>query len=147
MTYEVFQPEDFEQAEKHQGLGPAYFSARRMADAALADFTNQHLRGLVKTSVDAFYEKLQEAVENSIISDAERNIQGHIWRTVDDTVKALLSGERWALERYCLGSRYDHDKVRKAIAEHIPDEIAKGRIADLEAEIASLKQSLEWARR
>lgn len=126
---------DIEDGKEYPTLGPAYFSARRMADAALADFRNQHLDDLVKASVAAFYEKLQEAVERSIIGDAECNIQGHIWRTVDDTVKALLTGEKWALERYCLGSRYDHEKVRAAIAAHIPKELQDARIADLEAVI------------
>lgn len=67
-------------------------------------------------------------------------------RTVDDTVKALLSGKKWALERYCLGSRYDQDEVRRAIAAHIPKEIQDARIADLEAEVEKLNREIGYLR-
>lgn len=78
--------------------------------------------------------------------DTEYNAANAIRSMVNDTVKALLSGEKWAMERYPLAARYDAEKVRAAIAAHIPDDIAKARIADLEKQVADLSQRLEWAR-
>ncbi len=50
------------------------------------------------------------------------------------------------MERHPLAARYDAEKVRAGIAAHIPDVIAKARIADLEKQVADLNQRLEWAR-
>lgn len=50
------------------------------------------------------------------------------------------------MDRYVLGQRYECEKIRAAIAKHIPEELQNARIADLEAENAKLKEDLEWAR-
>ena len=135
-----------DEAKGYESLGPAYFAARRVVDAAVQDFQDKELEPLVKASVDAFYSKLQDAVETSLWSDAEMNLQGKMWHMVDETVKALLTGEKWALERYCLGSRYEHEKVRAAVAAHIPQELQDKRVADLEAQVLQLSKDLSWAR-
>lgn len=134
-------------AEKFETLGPAYFAARRVVEAAMRDFTSEHLDGLAKTATDAIYEKLQEALEDHLWSDAELNLQGKMWRMVDQIVQGMLSGERWIVDRYALGPRYDCEAARKALSAHFEDEIANARIADLEAEIEKLKQDVAWLRR
>lgn len=134
-------------AEKYKTLGPAYFAARCVVEQAVAPFTADMMQSVVKEIADKLYTQLQDIIEDALWSDAELNLQGKMWRMVDETVQALLSGEKWAVERYCLGSRYDHDKVRAAIARHIPEELQNVRIADLEQEVADLKKSLEWERR
>jgi hypothetical protein len=65
---------------------------------------------------------------------------------VDDTVRALLGGNEWALKRYALGARHDHGAIRAAVAKHIPAELQDARIADLEAEVDRLRKDLEWWR-
>lgn len=79
-------------------------------------------------------------------SDAEMNLQGKSWRMVDEIVRGILSGEKWLIERYALGDRYDCDKIREAVARHIPREIMQARIADLEAENERLRKDLGFAR-
>lgn len=134
-------------ADEDGTLGPAYFAARRAVEQAMQPFTNEMLGPILKEATDAFYKKLQDTVESFLWLDAEMNLQGKMWRMVDETVKALLSGEEWAVKRYCLGPRYDHDKVRAATAKHIPQELQDARIADLQAENAQLAKDLEWHRR
>ena len=134
-------------ADEDGTLGPAYFAARRIAERTTEHFTNEMLEPLLKQTVDALYSKLQDAINETLWGDTEANLQNKLWRMVDETVKALLSGEEWAVKYYCLGSRYDHDKVRAAIAKHIPQELQDARIADLQAENAQLAKDLEWHRR
>lgn len=138
---------NIEDAARYDTLGPAYFASRRVVEAAMRDFTNEHLKDIAKVATDSIYEKVQSAVEDHLWSDAEMNLQGKMWRMVDQVVQGILSGERWVVERYALGSRYDCEKARKAIAAHFEDEIAKARIADLEAEVERLKQDNERMRR
>ncbi len=146
-----FTEENIADGEANPTLGPAYFAARDFVGRVMVNFEEEHIKPLAdavtKAVTDQITEKVWDAFRDGLLTDTEYNAQGHIWHLVDDTVKALLSGESWAIQRYPLASRYDADKVREAVARHIPDELAKARIADLEAEIASLKQSLEWARR
>lgn len=136
-----------EDAAQYETLGPVYFAARRVVEAAMHDFTNDHLKEIAKTTTDAIYEKVQTAVEDHLWSDAELNLQGKMWRMVDQIVQGILSGEKWIADRYALGTRYDCGAARKAIAAHFEDAIAKARIADLEAEVERLKKDNEWLRR
>jgi hypothetical protein len=102
---------------------------------------------IVKVVTDKIREKVWDDFRDYLVMDTEQNAAGAIRGMVTDTVKALLSGDRWALERYPLAASYDADKIRAAIAAHIPDEIAKARIADLEKQVADLWQSIDWLRR
>jgi hypothetical protein len=95
---------------------------------------------------DEFYRRASEMFDQYLLNDASCNLQNAIWHQIDESVKALLSGEQWALERYALGERYDHEKIREAIAKHIPNELRDKRIDDLEAEVKQLKESLRFAR-
>ena len=147
----IFTDEDIAFGESHPVLGPEYSAARSFMDRFSESFRDEHLQPMsdeiVKIITDKIREKVWDDFRDYLISDTEQNAAGAIRSMVNDTVKALLSGNRWALERYPLAARYDAEGVRKAIASHIPDEIAKARIADLEKQVADLEQSLEWARR
>ena len=147
MSDNVFTEDDIAQGKEHAVLGPAYFAARRVCEAAMQDWEAEHLRPLVENIRDKVTDTLWDTIRDSIWSDTEMNLQGKMWDMVDRTVKALLSGERWALERYCLGERYDQEQVRAAIARHIPEEIKGARIADLEALVEKQKRDIEWLRR
>lgn len=136
-----------DQAAKHPVLGPHYFAARETAEEFMAGFEPKHFEPMVRKAADAFMEQAQEALEVWFLSNVESNLQGTIWRQIDDSVRALMGGERWALERYALGSRYECDKIREAVAKHIPQELQDARIKDLEEEIARLRKDLEWHRR
>lgn len=147
MSETIFTEDDIKQAAEYPSLGPAYFSGRRFADQLMEKFEADNFKPLLKAFTDKFSEQLWESVQESLLVDVECNVQGHIWRTVDAMVNYLLTGERWALERYALQERYSGEKVRAAIAKHIPAELQEKRIADLEAENAELRQRNEWLRR
>lgn len=136
-----------DQAEGYPTLGPHYFAARKVAEEFMAKFEPEHFEPLIRKAADAFYTQMQESLEASLLSDVESNIHGTMWRQIDDSVKALLSGERWALERYALGTRYECDKIRAAIASHIPAELQEALVKDLEDENKRLREDNEMLRR
>lgn len=147
---EIFTNEDIEFGEQHPVLGPEYSAARSFMERFAESFRDEHLEPfmdvVVKNITDRIQEKARESLLDFLLQDTEYNAQNAIRSMVNDTVKALLSGERWALERYPLAARYEAEKVRAAIAAHIPDDLAKARIADLEKQVSDLQRSLEWAR-
>lgn len=136
-----------DQAVDYPTLGPHYFAARKTAEEFMAKFEPEHFEPLIKKASEAFYSQMQESLEASLLSDVESNIQGTIWRQIDDSVRALMGGERWALERYALGTRYECDKIREAVAKHIPAELQDARVVDLEAENKRLREDNEMLRR
>lgn len=138
--------EFIDQAKEYPVLGPQYFVALKIAADLMAKFEAKHFKPLVEKFTDEFRSALWPAVEDHLLSDTECNLQGTIWRRIDETVKALLSGEEWAVTRYALGSRYDAAAVRAAIAAHIPVELQQARLLDLEAELAEVKDSLKRER-
>jgi hypothetical protein len=138
--------EFIDEAKGYESLGPQYFVARKIAADLMAKFEAEHFKPLIEKFTDEFRAALWPAVEDYLLSDTECNLQGTIWRRLDDTVKALLSGDKWAVERYALGSRYDAAAVRAAIAAHIPVELQQARVLDLEAELAEVKANLESER-
>lgn len=139
--------EDFKSAESAPTLGPAYFASRRIADRFMANFTAEHFKPLIDEFVKEFMTHIYDDICTHLIGDTESNLQSKMWHMVDDTVKALLTGQRWALERYALGSTYDHGAVRAAVAAVIPEELQNARIKDLETEVADLKRSISYLRR
>lgn len=150
MTDPIFTDADIAEGLANPALGPEYFAARSFMERVLAGFREEHIKPLAdeitKEVTDKIAEKVWQVFQDSLLSDTEYNAQMVIERMVNDTVKALLSGDKWAMRRYPLASRYDAEAVRAAIAAHIPDELAKARIADLEAKVASLQKSLAWVR-
>lgn len=140
----MFDDDVIEEASKYQTLGPAYFEARKVAERVLANFEAEHFKPLVDSVVKEINDKIWESVQDCLLCDTEMNIQGEIWRTVDECVAALLGGKKWAFDKYVLGERYDCDEIRAVVAKHIPAELQDARIKDLEAENASLKERIEW---
>lgn len=134
------------EGETYPTLGPNYFAGRRIAEAFTERFEADCFKPLLDDFVRQFQEKLGEVVTDYMIENTESGIQQAIWYQIDRSVEALLSGEQWALGKYALGSRYDCDKIRAAVAKHIPTELQDKRIADLEAQLAEANKSLEYAR-
>lgn len=128
-------------------LGPEYWAARREAEALVAQVLPQELLNEISSRVA---KEVSEAVFESISSYLwdgclEHNMQLKAHHMVGDVISAILSGNK-ALARTVAIERFDQFGVRKAIAELIPDEVAKARIADLEKEVARLNDQLRWLR-
>lgn len=104
-------------------LGPGYFAARRIMERLMKDADQFDWSPIIKKAQDNFYEGLLSAVEGSLVYDAESNVQGHIRQMVDDTVRAILIGERWALERYPLAKYYDGASLRRLILRRAGTEL------------------------
>ena len=143
---EIFTAEDLAEGESYGSLGPEYFAARRTAEAVMAKFQDEHFKPLIDEFTDQFRDKLWGDVSDFLIGDTEQNVASSIRQMVDGTVRALLTGEEWAMRHYPYCDYRDGEKIRKRIAEHSGDEIARLRIADLEKELARLKSVLEWQR-
>jgi hypothetical protein len=133
-------------SEGYEILGPAYFAARRIAETVMVGSDEHPFQEVANKAAELVLEKLYDYVQTHLLSDVECNIQGHLSRLVDDTVEALLTGQPWALQRYPLAHRYDGERVRAAIFEHAGPEMVNARVADLEKEVAQLKESLKWER-
>lgn len=140
----AFTDDDIEQGA--DALGPEYFAARRVSEAVMAKFEAEHLKPLVEKVADEFRDKLWDDLKDYIVGDTEMNVQSHICQMVEGTIRGLLTGEEWAMRRYPFCDYRDGEKIRKAIAEHSGDEVAKARIADLEKELKRLRENLEWHR-
>jgi hypothetical protein len=136
-----------DQAQGYDVLGPNYFAARDVAEKFMEKFEADHFKPLLKKAGDELYSQMQESLENYLLSDVESNIQGTIWRQIDDSVEALLSGQKWALEKYLLGTRYDHGKIREAVAKLVPAELQDARVKDLEEENKRLREQIETLQR
>jgi hypothetical protein len=113
----------------------------------MAGFEAEHFKPMIDKFGREFADALWESVKDHLLSDTELNLQGSMWHQVDQIMQGALSGERWIMDRYVLGDKYDCGKARAAIAKHIGDELAAKRIEDLEAEVAKLKEDLAWERK
>ena len=138
----MIEQSDIDEAGKYSVLGPQYFAARRIAERFMEKFEVEHFKPLIEKAVSEFHDKLWEGVVDSFLYDTEGGLQSRMWEQIDASVEALLSGEPWALQRYCLGNRYDQEKVRAAVAKHIPQELQDKRIADLEAQLARANETI-----
>lgn len=141
MTEAQFTDEELAFGERYPTLGPAYEAARETAEKFMAPFQAEHFQPLVEKFTSDFKDKLWSDLEIFLLSDVEANLGGSLWRMVDGTINALLTGQQWALDRYVLAKeRYsDAAKVRVAIIEHCGEQIRTQRMAELEAEVAELK--------
>ena len=140
-------PEDVAQSDGYETLGPGYFAARRIAEQLMAGVESDPFKKVAEKVTDDIRTAVYEYVEDHMRSDMESNLKSHIVDMVDSTVKALLTGEKWAMERYPLSTRYDAVDMRAACAKHGGEPLLMQRIADLEKEQERLRQHLEWARR
>ena len=136
-----------DQDEKHTTLGPHYFAARQVAEKFMEDFQNEHFEPLAKKFADEMYDKVRERLEDFLLGDTESNLHSFMWHHIDESVKALLSNQKWTIERYALGERYDHGKIRETLAALIPVELQDARLKDLMEENERLRKDNEWLRR
>lgn len=137
---DTFDDEFLAEGEKSPVLGPHYFDARAVAERIVTKFEDEDFKGMIEKFADQFRDELWNSVQSSLLSDVECNVQGEIWRMVDNVVRAILGGNKWALDRYVLGDRYDCAEVRAAVAALIPAELQNPRISDLEVEIDRLRK-------
>lgn len=127
-------------------IEPEWTRAHALTEKVMAQFQAEHFKPLLKTIADHVTEHLWDIFRDSIIEDTEQNIAGHIRYRVEESVKALLSGNEWAIKKYALAG-YDPDGIRKAIAAHIPKEIQDLRMKELEAENKRLREAIDLERR
>lgn len=139
-------PDDVARAANYGTLGPGYFAARRVAERLMAGADVEPLQKVAAKVVDDVRDAVYDYVETHLLSDLEANIQGKIEDMLDSTVKALLTGEAWAMNRYPLSTRYDAVDVRAACAKHGGEPLLMARIADLEKRIAELSEALRFER-
>ena len=146
-TSPLITDEDIAEMADTPTLGPAWVTSRRIADKIMADWQAGAIKPLIDEAVKQIGYRLWEDVQDSLVNDLESNIAGYIRNMVDETVKALLVGKPWALERYPLTKNYEGAEIRAAIMNHIPAKLQDARIADLEAENKRLSEQLELMRR
>ena len=137
---------DILEAAQYDVLGPAYFASRRMAEQIMVGVEPDAFQAVATKAADMVREQIYAYIEGHLLSDLEINIQGHVWHLVDDTVRALLSGDAWAMKRYPYASTIDGERIRATVATHGGDPLLLARIVDLEKENARLVESREWAR-
>lgn len=142
---DVFTEADFVDAKQHEILGPAYFAARRVAEALMQGVESEPLAKVLRKCADDLTNGIYEYIEDGMRADLESNLQGHIRDMVERTVRALLTGEEWALNQYPLAKYHDGEQIRAAVAKHGGEPLLMMRIADLETEIGRLRESLKYA--
>lgn len=143
-----FAPDELAEGEEHPTLGPAYFAARKVAADFMEPFEAEHFKPLIEKFCGELQDQLWSKLEDHLLSDTESNLHSSLWRMVDGTINALLTGQPWALARYVIATeRYgEAPKVRAAIVGHCRDQIAEQRIADLEADLKRAREDMEWHR-
>jgi len=143
----MFDKEEIDKGAEHITLGPAYFAARKTAERFMASFEAEHFKPLIDEFTKRFRDEIWRNIDEWLISDTENNLQHRMWQHTDSMVKHILAGDDWAMKKFALGERYDCDRIRKAIALHIPKELQDKRIADLEEENDKIKKEIEHLRR
>jgi len=146
MNDDIITSDDIKTASNMHPLGPHYFSARRFAEEVMKDVEATFFEPALKKFSDELYTAMLDKTNDWLASDAEVNVQGHIWRTVDEIVKGILSGEKWIVDRYVIGSKYECGSIRTTLATHVPKRLQDARIADLEEEISRLNETIKFLR-
>lgn len=147
MDTPIITDEDIAKMADTPVLGPGWSASRRIVEKLMKDWADDRFKPLIDEFSKRFNEHLWEDVQDSLQNDLEWNLQGYIRGMVNETVEALLTGKKWALDRYVLANNYDGDALRSAIAKHIPEELLSKRIKDLEAENARMTETIENMRR
>lgn len=136
-------PEDFAASEKYNGdIAPWYFASNRIAKALCAEaITEETMKALAENVAKEVSGAIFDAVSDFLWSGSfEDNMGLMADQLVDDVLEAVVSGNEVLARRIAL-KKYDQHGVRAAIARLIPDEVLQARIADLEREVAELKES------
>lgn len=147
MSEPIFTEEDLRKAETAPTLGPAYFAARRMAEALMVGTESSPFEKVAKRCIDEIQTAVYQYAEDYLRDDMESNLQNYMCDMVERTVQALLTGEEWAMRQYPLSQFHDGEKIRAAVAKHGGEPLLMARITDLEKEVARLTESLQWYRR
>lgn len=138
--------ENIKDAEQFPTLGPEYFAARDAAERFLKHWQEEHAVHLaeviMKPVLDTVQEKVWDAFRDWLLSDTESNAAGVMRDMVENSVRALIGGQKWANVKYISPEGYQTEKVRETLAKLYSDEIKDGRIADLEKQVASLTEDL-----
>lgn len=124
-------------------LEPERTRALAFSEKLLKEFEAEHFKPIIKKLTDAVGEALWDMVRDSLIDDTSYNVAGHIRDRIEISIEALLGGKEWAIRKYCLEG-YDREAIREAVAKAVPNEVQELRIADLEEEVARLKESLDF---
>lgn len=127
-------------------IEPEYTRSHVIAEKIIAQFEAEQFKPLIKKIEDMVGEHLWDMVRDSLLDDTTHNIAGEIRDRVEKTIEALLGGNQWAVEKYILAQRYQRDEIRKQLAALIPEQLQDARIADLEKEVAKLKEDLQRER-
>lgn len=147
----AYSAETTAEANSHPSLGAEYFAAREAAERFLAHWQEEHAEQLaeaiMKPVLDAVQDKVWDAFRDWLLSDTEQNAQTEMKRMVEDSVMALIGGEKWANRKYISPEGYRTEKVRETLAKLYSDEIKDGRIRDLEIEVERLTERLKTAER
>lgn len=137
-----------DEANKAPTLGGEYFAAREAARRFLAHWQEEHAeqlaKAIMKPVMDEIQERVWDAFRDWLLMDAEYNAHITMTRMVEDSVKALIGGEKWANVKYISPEGFNTEKVRETLAKLYSDEIKDGRIRDLEAEVERLKEQLRF---
>ena len=128
-------------------LGPEYRASQRFAEGVMKGFQDEHLQPLMKIIADEVQDKLWDVARDWLLQDTETNVHGAVRDMVNQTIDALLTGKEWAMQRYPYADYTRGEEIRKAVAKHGADDLLMARIADLEAEIAKQKETIDWLRR
>lgn len=145
MEDEVFTADDIEKGQ--DVLGPEYFAGRRISERFMAQFKDEHFKPLAEEFAKVFRDKLWTDIADWLLVDTESNVHNEIARMVEGTVQAIITGQKWALNRYALAARYGNGvELRAAIVKHVPAELMDARLRDLEAENAKLREDIRWFR-
>jgi hypothetical protein len=139
---------DAELSADYPVLEPEWTRGRQKAEVVMQQFQAEHFKPILKTLSDAMTEHLWDLFRDYLLTDTESNLEGHMRHRIECSVKALLGGEQWAVNKYIM-DQYDSGKqIRATLAALIPKELQDARIADLEAQLASttadLKREQEW---
>ena len=146
----AYSAEIIEQANEYPRLGAEYFAASEAAERFMAHWKEAHAEqfaeAIMKPVMDLVTERVWDAFRDYLIADTQSNLQTEMLRMVENSVAALIGGDKWANVKYISPEGYRTEKVRETLAKLYSDEIKDGRIADLEKQVASLEKSLRWAR-
>ena len=135
-------------AERCPTLGAEYFAAREAAERFLKHWQEEHAEQLaeaiVKPVLDAVQERVWDAFRDFLLSDTEQNVEGEMRRMVENSVRALIGGEKWSSQKYIEYPHREGQKVRETLAKLYSDEIKDGRIRDLESEVKRLNETIRF---
>ena len=127
-------------------MGPQYHAARRLTDALMQQYSPENLCPILDKIAGQLRGMLWDDVRDWIIQDTEHNVAGRVREMVEQTVKALLTGDKWAMDNYPFADYEKGEKIRAAVAKHGGEALLMARIADLEKQVENLEKWREWDR-